>query len=139
MYHFLAASSKMCQFVTQHSSDFASCPLICPLLTVCFKDILSAQVLCKDQDRQDCSCRLPKCYGKKMREKLRAGPGCEDLKMRCPYFYSVAMDLQSFMYNDDALAPFIEKTFRDRYQVSCKAFAGHQVFHYCTALRAIRS
>ena len=62
-------------------------------------------------------CRLPKCYGKKMREKMRAGPGCEDLKMRCPYFYTVALGLQPFIYNDDALAPFVCKTFRARYQV----------------------
>ena len=62
-------------------------------------------------------CRLPKCYGKKMREKMRAGPGCEDLKMRCPYFYTVALGLQPYVYNDDALAPFVVKTFRARYQV----------------------
>ncbi len=53
-----------------------------------------------------------------MREKMRAGPGCEDLKMRCPYFYTVALGLQPFVYNDDALAPFVVKTFRARYQVS---------------------
>ena len=81
-------------------------------------NMLLAEVLCKSQSQVHCPCRLPKCYGKKMREKMRAGPGCEDLKMRCPYFYSVAMDLQAFIYNDDALAPFVEKTFRDRYQVS---------------------
>ena len=63
-------------------------------------------------------CRLPKCYGKKMREKMRAGPGCEDLKMRCPYFYTVASGLQPFVYNDDALSSFVVKTFRARYQVS---------------------
>jgi len=61
-------------------------------------------------------CRLPKCYGKKMREKMRAGPGCEDLKMRCPYFYTVALGLQPFVYNDDALAA--------RYQVSIHLAAG---------------
>lgn len=60
--------------------------------------------------------RLPKCYGKKMREKMRAGPGCEDLKMRCPYFYTVALGLQPFVYPDDALASFVVKTFRARYQ-----------------------
>jgi len=68
-------------------------------------------------------CRLPKCYGKKMREKMRAGPGCEDLKMRCPYFYTVALGLQPFVYNDDALAAFVAKTFRARYQVSIRLAA----------------
>ena len=57
-----------------------------------------------------------------MREKMRAGPGCEDLKMRCPYFYSVATSLQPYVLNDDALAPFVEKTFRERYQVGKTGF-----------------
>jgi GINS complex subunit 3 len=58
-----------------------------------------------------------------MREKMRAGPGCEDLKMRCPYFYTVALGLQPFVYNDDALAAFVAKTFRARYQVSIRLAA----------------
>ncbi|KAL3133359.1 hypothetical protein ABBQ38_007231 [Trebouxia sp. C0009 RCD-2024] len=60
--------------------------------------------------------RLPPCYGKKMREKMRAGPGCEDLKVRSPYFYSVALGLQPHLYSNDTLAPFVIKSFKDRYQ-----------------------
>lgn len=60
--------------------------------------------------------RLPKCYGKRMREKMRAGPGCEDLKLRSPYFYTVALAIQPHLYSDDTLATFINKSFKDRYQ-----------------------
>ena len=72
-----------------------------------------------------------------MREKMRAGPGCEDLKMRCPYFYSVAMDLQSFIYNDDALVPFVEKTFRDRYQVGYNLPDAYFEDSYCKCSQAM--
>ena len=59
-----------------------------------------------------------------MREKMRAGPGCEDLKMRSPYFYSVALGLQPHLYSNDTLAPFVIKSFRDRYQVWTQLRAG---------------
>ena len=62
-------------------------------------------------------CRLPKCYGKRMREKMRAGPGCEDLKVRSPYFYSVAAALHPVI-DSDTLATFVNTSFRDRYQVA---------------------
>ena len=52
-----------------------------------------------------------------MREKMRAGPGCEDLKLRSPYFYTVALGIQPHLYTDDTLATFITNSFKDRYQV----------------------
>ena len=40
---------------------------------------------------------LPVFYGNKMRRKMKAGAGCEDLKVRCPHYYSVATRLHSAM------------------------------------------
>jgi hypothetical protein len=40
---------------------------------------------------------LPIFYGNKMRRKMKAGAGCEDLKMRCPHYYSVATRLHTAM------------------------------------------
>lgn len=36
-------------------------------------------------------------YGNKMRRKMKAGAGCEDLKVRCPHYYSVATELHAAM------------------------------------------
>lgn len=52
-----------------------------------------------------------------MREKMRAGPGCEDLKVRSPYFYTVAAALHP-VTDSDTLATFVNTSFRDRYQVA---------------------
>lgn len=56
-----------------------------------------------------------------MREKMRAGPGCEDLKVRSPYFYTVAAALHP-VTDSDTLANFVNSSFRDRYQVAVSAF-----------------
>ena len=57
-----------------------------------------------------------------MREKMRAGPGCEDLKVRSPYFYTVAAALHP-VTESDTLASFVNTSFRARYQVSHTAGA----------------
>ena len=51
-----------------------------------------------------------------MQRKLEAGAGCEDLRTRCPYFYTVAQQL-SALCTQDRLAPFVIKTFTNRYKV----------------------
>ena len=40
---------------------------------------------------------LPIFYGNKMRRKMKAGAGCEDLRVRCPHYYSVATRLHAAM------------------------------------------
>lgn len=40
---------------------------------------------------------LPVFYGNKMRRKLKAGAGCEDLRVRCPHYYTVAVRLHAAM------------------------------------------
>ena len=60
--------------------------------------------------------RLPRWFGRKMQRKLEAGAGCEDLRTRCPYFYTVAQQL-SALCTQDRLAPFVIKTFTNRYKV----------------------
>lgn len=60
--------------------------------------------------------RLPRWFGRKMQRKLDAGAGCEDLRTRCPYFYTVAQQL-SALCTQDRLAPFVMKTFTNRYKV----------------------
>lgn len=36
-------------------------------------------------------------YGNKMRRKMKAGAGCEDLRVRCPHYYAVATRLHAAM------------------------------------------
>lgn len=63
---------------------------------------------------------LPIFYGNKMRRKMKAGAGCEDLKMRCPHYYSVATRLhtamQACLTADEDFPAFILNTFRSRYK-----------------------
>ncbi|KAK9820298.1 hypothetical protein WJX72_008713 [[Myrmecia] bisecta] len=59
--------------------------------------------------------RVPRFYGEKMRVKMQLGAGCEDLRIRCPYFYDVGCTL-SMITHHDALAPFLNSTFRNRYK-----------------------
>lgn len=40
---------------------------------------------------------LPVFYGNKMRRKMKAGAGCEDLRVRCPHYYTVATALHAAM------------------------------------------
>lgn len=64
---------------------------------------------------------LPVYYGNKMRRKMRAGAGCEDLRVRCPHYYTVAGGLHAAMLAsktaDEGLPDFIMATFRTRYKV----------------------
>lgn len=64
--------------------------------------------------------QLPIVYGDKMRRKIKAGAGCEDLKARAPYFYSVAEQLHAVMSlaesADETLPAFVATTLRGRYK-----------------------
>jgi hypothetical protein len=64
---------------------------------------------------------MPIFYGNKMRRKMKAGAGCEDLKVRCPHYYSVATRLhaaqQACLTADEAFPAFVLNTFRSRYKV----------------------
>ena len=62
-------------------------------------------------------CRQPKWYGERMRRKIQAGAGVENLRLRCPYFYDVALLLHS-IERGPPLAEFAMKTFQARYRVS---------------------
>ena len=61
--------------------------------------------------------RVPRWYGEKMRRKIQAGAGVENLRLRCPYFYDVALALHA---TDGApsVADLVISTFRSRYKVS---------------------
>lgn len=63
---------------------------------------------------------LPVFYGNKMRRKMKAGAGCEDLRVRCPHYYSVATRLhaamQACLTADEDFPAFILNTFRGRYK-----------------------
>lgn len=64
---------------------------------------------------------LPAYYGSRMRRKLRAGAACEDLRVRCPYYYTVARQLHEVMAKlrcaDEAFPDFVMATLRSRYKV----------------------
>lgn len=55
-----------------------------------------------------------------MRRKIQAGAGVENLRLRCPYFYDVALLLHS-MERGPPLADFAMKTFQARYKVGHSA------------------
>ncbi|PSC75387.1 putative DNA replication complex GINS PSF3 [Micractinium conductrix] len=63
---------------------------------------------------------LPIFYGNKMRRKMKAGAGCEDLRVRCPHYYSVATRLhaamQASLTADEEFPTYILNTFRNRYK-----------------------
>jgi len=52
-----------------------------------------------------------------LRRKIQAGAGVENLRLRCPYFYDVALLLHS-MERGPPLAEFAMKTFQARYKVN---------------------
>jgi GINS complex subunit 3 len=70
--------------------------------------------------RQMARVGLPPAFGDRMRRRLRAGPGVEDLRARCPHFYAVAARAHAAMEaagtGDDSLPPFIAATFVGRYR-----------------------
>ena len=71
---------------------------------------------------------LPVFYGNKMRRKMKAGAGCEDLRVRCPHYYRVATALHAAMVAtltaDEDFPAFILNTFRNRYKVGRGVRAG---------------
>lgn len=75
------------------------------------------QVMAK---RQLLEVHLPIYFKDHMRRKLRAGPGCESLKVRCNHFYTVAHKVHSAMvatgHGDDSFPEFIAKAYADRYR-----------------------
>ena len=63
------------------------------------------------------ACRQPKWYGERMRRKIQAGANVENLRLRCPYFYDVALLLHGIEHGP-SLAEFAMKTFQARYKVA---------------------
>lgn len=63
-----------------------------------------------------------------MRRKIQAGAGVENLRLRCPYFYDVALALHA---TDGApsVADLVMSTFRSRYQVGRKLLAAGACCH----------
>lgn len=63
---------------------------------------------------------LPTFYGDRMRRKVKAGAGCEDLRVRCPFFYTAAVRVHSAMQatgaTDESFPTFIFSTFSGRYR-----------------------
>jgi GINS complex subunit 3 len=63
---------------------------------------------------------LPIIYGEKMRRKIKAGAGCEDLRARCPFYYTVAEQLHSIMTAtgcaDESLPGYMASALRGRYR-----------------------
>jgi GINS complex subunit 3 len=63
---------------------------------------------------------LPVYYGSKMRRKLKAGPGCEDLRVRCPHWYTAAGKIHAAMAAtgsaDEAFPAFVLSSFAGRYR-----------------------
>lgn len=60
--------------------------------------------------------RLPPAYGQKIRRKMQAGCEVEDLRIRTPFFYDVAGEIQPYL--SENIATFAESTFRARYKVT---------------------
>lgn len=75
-------------------------------------------------NRRQAEVELPIFYGSKMRRKMKAGAGCEDLRVRCPHYYTVAAKLHETMVDgqnaDDTFPPFILSVLRSRYKVRSK-------------------
>jgi GINS complex subunit 3 len=63
---------------------------------------------------------LPVFYGDRMRRKIKAGAGCEDLRVRCAYWYTAAARVHAAMEaagaGDDTFPPFVLSTFVGRYR-----------------------
>lgn len=63
---------------------------------------------------------LPACFGPRLRRRLRAGAGCEDLRARCPSFYSAGLQVHSAGLAcgsaDETLPEFLLATLRARYR-----------------------
>jgi GINS complex subunit 3 len=75
------------------------------------------QVMAK---RQLLHVHLPIYFKDHMRRKLRAGAGCENLRVRCNYFYSVAHKVHEAMVacgeGDETFPDFIAGAFAARYR-----------------------
>ena len=74
------------------------------------------QVMAK---RQLLQVHLPIYFKDHRRRKLRAGAGCESLRVRCAYFYTVAHKVHDAMVgcgtSDESFPDFIASTFAGRY------------------------
>ncbi len=81
---------------------------------------------------------LPVFYGNKMRRKMKAGAGCEDLKVRCPHYYTVAQQLhaaqQACLTADEEFPAFILNTFRSRYKVRVSYCCTVVLLYCCTVV-----
>jgi hypothetical protein len=66
-----------------------------------------------------------------MRRKIKAGAGVENLRLRCPYFYDVAVLLEG-IDGAPSVAELANSTFRLRYKVRRLRF---WLPRYCNRLR----
>lgn len=70
--------------------------------------------------RQLLHVHLPLYFKDHMRRKIRAGPGCENLRVRCNHFYTVAHKVHAAMVAsgqaDESFPDFIATTFAGRYR-----------------------
>ena len=75
------------------------------------------QVMAK---RQLLQVNLPIYFKDHMRRKIRAGAGCENLRMRCNHFYTVAHKVNAAMvacgHGDESFPDFVAQTFAARYR-----------------------
>lgn len=63
---------------------------------------------------------MPPSFAGKMRRKLQAGAQVENLRARCPYFYTVAEQFNGMITSED-IPTFVTATFTQRYKVSTTA------------------
>lgn len=57
---------------------------------------------------------LPVYFGRRMQRRLQAGAECEDLRLRCPYYYGVGRWLNK-LQAEERLPAMVQSTWRSRY------------------------
>lgn len=65
-------------------------------------------------DRNMASLRMPKCFGPKLRKKVKAGAQFVDLRSACPHFYDFGIMINNIIV-DEELPTFLNSTFQVRY------------------------
>ena len=63
---------------------------------------------------------MPPSFAGRMRRKLQVGAAVENLRARCPYFYTVAEHFNGMITSEDIPA-FVTATFTQRYKVSSRS------------------
>eukprot|EP00892_Ulva_mutabilis_P006716 jgi/Ulvmu1/4416/UM002_0141.1 len=65
--------------------------------------------------------KRPNFLGDRIQRRLTAGAACENLKARCPYYYSMAKEFCALDSTDPAISHSIFSSFRERF---CKVAEG---------------